>query len=78
LELGSEGFANNDIVILSTHNDQNAVVNKIDQPEWKDRIRPYDLTSRNKIGFCSIHSFKGMESPVIIVTDVEQLDRPQF
>jgi superfamily I DNA/RNA helicase len=36
-------------------------------------LRPYSSRKDNSIGYCSIQSFKGLEAPVVIVTDIERV-----
>ncbi|MFX4263088.1 NERD domain-containing protein [Pelotomaculum propionicicum] len=71
-ELYDEGFKGNEIVILSPKAEGSCASLLTIQP-WRDRIRPYDLAGTGHIRFSSIHSFKGMEAPIIIVTDIEHV-----
>lgn len=66
--LYKEGFTGEDIVILSTLADDACAPNLDEQP-WKSRLRPFENAEKGYIGYCTIHSFKGMEAPVIILTD---------
>ena len=33
----------------------------------------HSLTSEKQIGYCSIYAFKGLESPIVILTDIEEV-----
>ena len=73
--LKSEGFADNDIVILSPHSNTASAAALL-EGEWQQRVRPFKGSAsphHNSIGYCSIYTFKGLEAPAIIVTDVEAI-----
>lgn len=71
-ELLNAGFAYSDIAVLSTRANSFAAVNKL-EGEWAKRLRPFDKAGKKHIRYGSIHSFKGLESHAVIVTDVEQI-----
>jgi hypothetical protein len=72
-KLLNEGFRQSDIVILSPYRD-NALALQLEQyPQWKGRIRPYTLRG-NTIRYSTIHAFKGLDAPVVILTDIDHLD----
>lgn len=67
-----ENYKGNDIIILSPLS-QKCCAMKL-APPWKDRIQPYQLkSSGGHVQYSTIHSFKGLESPVVLVTDLTQL-----
>lgn len=70
-QLRAEGFKNSDIVVLSTKATEKAVASTVVSEEI--RFAPFEQASRKQIAMGSIHAFKGLESPVIIVTDVESI-----
>jgi superfamily I DNA/RNA helicase len=74
--LYGEGFYASDIVILSTKMDTSCAASHVETNPWRERLRPLRETQRGHIGYCTIHAFKGMEKPVVIVTDVERLTWP--
>lgn len=62
-----------DVVILSTKKDENSITSLLSK-EWKDYIIPVKQKyGKEAIGYSSVHAFKGLESPVVILTDVEQV-----
>lgn len=71
-ELLNAGFAYSDIVVLSTRANSFAAANKL-EGEWARRLRPFDEAGKKHIRYGSIHSFKGLESHAVVVTDVEQI-----
>jgi hypothetical protein len=41
---------------------------------WRDRVKPFTLESAGgHIRYSTIHSFKGLEAPVVIVTDLDKI-----
>ncbi|PKN19302.1 MAG: hypothetical protein CVU71_07280 [Deltaproteobacteria bacterium HGW-Deltaproteobacteria-6] len=68
-----EGFQLKDIILLSTKKDSCAQL-LAEDVEWKHRLSPADKSVAGCAGFCTVHTFKGLEAPVIILTDIEHLD----
>jgi len=66
-----EKFKGSEIVILSPSADT-CCSSSLPAP-WKDRVKPFRLVSSGHIRYCTIHSFKGLEAPVIIVTDINRI-----
>ncbi len=73
-QLYSEGFTGGEIVILSPKAGFACAAGKINLSPWRDRVKPIELAGRGLIGYSSIQAFKGLEAPVIIVTDVDTID----
>lgn len=71
-ELLQSGCSNSDIVVLSTKANSSAIASKL-TGKWLARLRPFDDAANRHIRYGSIHSFKGLESHAVIVTDVEQI-----
>jgi hypothetical protein len=69
----SEGFQGSDIVILSASARDPAAARLRDQP-WCDCIQPMDTAQPGAIRYCTIHAFKGLEAPAIIVTDLRDVE----
>lgn len=68
-----EKYNGKDIVLISPYSDDRSIAGKLPTIH-KALIKPIDsLTSTNQIGYCSIHLFKGLESPVIVVTDIDDV-----
>lgn len=42
--------------------------------EWRSRMTRLEAAEPNRIRYGKIHAFKGLEAPVVIVTDIDQLD----
>lgn len=66
--INEKHYSGEEIILLSPHSDTKSIASKIGKP-----FRPlYALTSTDDIAFSSIYSFKGLESPIIIITDIDQ------
>ena len=74
--LRSEGFANQDVVILSPKADAVCAASKVHGHPSSKRLRPFEKAMGGYVGYCSVHAFKGMEAPAVIVTDIDRLDAP--
>ena len=68
-----DGFRLSDITMLSTKKDSCAQ-SLAEDAEWKHRLSPAEKSVAGCAGFCTVHAFKGLEAPVIILTDIEHLD----
>jgi len=81
-ELLAEGFSPGDIVILSPHT-RDADVPRLLGIEWNDRLQPLkqsqwkENTTVRQIRYGTIHSFKGMEAPVVIVIGADNITSEQ-
>jgi hypothetical protein len=68
----NEGFQRKDIVLLSPL--KNSSASRLAQTSrWKSVLAPYREEDSEHIRFTTIHSFKGMESFVILLTDLNRL-----
>ena len=72
--LGTEGFPNKDIVVLSPRADALCAASKAYAHLLSGPFRPVEGPQGGYIRYCSIHAFKGLESPAVIVTDINRLD----
>jgi DNA polymerase III delta prime subunit len=72
-DLEKEGFQFKDIVLLSPQINSCAAA-LASEDKWKNRIVPIERRKGNCAGFCTVQAFKGLESPVIILTDIKHFD----
>lgn len=66
-----------DIVLLSPCSSERSIASKIQKSPWGQRLQPYEGKEGGYVRYTSIHAFKGLESPVIVVTDVDSLADPE-
>lgn len=71
--LRSEGHSIGDITILSTRAD--GAASQLGDP-WRSRLQPARERSPFKTRYTTAHAFKGLESPAIVITDVEDIIGP--
>ncbi|MFZ5573019.1 MAG: NERD domain-containing protein [Thermodesulfobacteriota bacterium] len=76
--LHRDSFSGQDIVVLSPKAGSRCAAASIAEKPWADRIAPYEQAATEQIRFTTIQSFKGLESPAIIVSDIEHLDGEIF
>ena len=76
--LEKESFSGDDIVVLSPKAGSKCASALLTVKPWSDRLTPIEETKLGCIPFTTIQSFKGLESPAIIVTDIEHLNSDLF
>jgi AAA domain len=75
-ELRGAGYRGRDTVVLSPSASGCSAERVTDQP-WRDRLRSVSaLDDGGHIRYGTIHAFKGMEAPVIVVTDLDDVVGP--
>lgn len=76
--LFKESYSGDDIVVLSPKaGSRCAAAGGIDKP-WSDQLAPFESASTGQIRYTTIQSYKGLDSPAIVVTDIEHLDGDIF
>lgn len=74
-ELLETGYPAADIVVLSALGDQSTAARLGASGSWKGVLVPYSPKApAGRIRFTTIHAFKGLEAPAVIVTDIDRLD----
>jgi hypothetical protein len=69
-ELRGSGYQGADVVILSTSRSGSSAEHVTAKP-WSDRLRALsDPGDGGHVRHGTIHAFKGMEAPVVVVTDI--------
>jgi hypothetical protein len=68
----AEGFKASEIVLLSPQRAGCLARLLAEQPAWKGRLREYS-NDPSSATFSTIHAFKGLEAPVVILTDIRSL-----
>ena len=71
-ELYGLGYRGNDITVLSTTRHDPVPERKLGS-KWRARIKEYSTKQNQYVQWTTIHSFKGLESPAIIITDIERI-----
>lgn len=73
-----DSFDSDDIVILSPKAGAKCISASLTEKPWADRLAPLGEANHGRIPYTTIQSFKGLESPAIVVTDIEHLDSEMF
>jgi hypothetical protein len=69
----TQGYSGPDIVVLSA-SARDPLASRIEDQPWSDRLQPMEAARPGGIRYCTIHSFKGLEAPVVIVTDLDEVE----
>ena len=77
-QLHRDSFSGEDIVILSPKAGSRCAAASIADKPWADRLALYEEAAPDQIRYTTIQSFKGLDSPAIVVTDIEHLDGELF
>jgi hypothetical protein len=65
-----------DIIILSPQSPSRSTSAQIETSPWKERLVQYGSGREGGyVQYTSIHAFKGLESPVIVITDLDSLSK---
>lgn len=70
--LFAEGYSGREIVLLSPRA-KGCAAERVSDPIWRDRLREAQADDQGGPRYCTVHSFKGLEAPVVIVTDVHSI-----
>jgi hypothetical protein len=71
--LKKEGYKNENIVILSMLKTNALALLLKEDSNWKTSITANPDPESGKLRYSTIHSFKGLEAPIIIITDIEHV-----
>lgn len=71
-ELRSHGYRGSDVVVLSPRA-RGAAAERLSDPPWRDRLRPLAAAAQGYTLYGTIHAFKGLEAPAVIVTDLDDV-----
>jgi len=76
--LSKESYSGDDIVVLSPKAGARCAAASLTEKPWCDQLAPFEAAASGRIRYTTIQSFKGLDSPVIIVTDIEHVDSDMF
>jgi superfamily I DNA/RNA helicase len=74
-ELRADGYSGLDVVVLSPRARGSSAERVTEQP-WSDRLRPLGEAGGGHTAYGTIHAFKGLEAPAVVVTDLEGVSGP--
>jgi superfamily I DNA/RNA helicase len=72
-DLYAEGFEGEDIVVLSFTKE--GAASRLRDAPWRDRVKPHHDTGGETgfVRYATVQAFKGLEAPVIVLTDVDEV-----
>lgn len=79
-QLREEGFELHEIVVLSRYRDAAAAA-RAEDPWLRERlldVRRGGAVTKGRIRYSTIHSFKGLEAPAVILTDITESGRGPY
>ncbi len=71
-ELRADGYRGRDVAILSPRAAGSSAEGLTEQP-WCDRLRPFGDSAGGHTQHGTIHAFKGLEAPAVVVTDLDDV-----
>lgn len=76
--LFKESYSGDDIVVLSPKAGARCVAANVAEEPWRGQLAPSEAAATGQIRYTTIQSFKGLDSPAIVVTDIEHIDGDMF
>lgn len=76
--LFKHSYSGDDIVVLSPKAGMRCAAATITDNPWSDQIAPFEAASTGRIRYTTIQSFKGLDAPAVVVTDIEHVDGDMF
>jgi ATP:corrinoid adenosyltransferase len=76
--LFKESYSGDDIVVLSPKAGTRCAAASITDKPWSKQLAAFETASTGQIRYTTIQSFKGLDSPAIVVTDIEHVDSDMF
>lgn len=74
-ELRGDGYKGRDVAVLSPRAAGSSAESVTEQP-WCDRLRPFGDSPGGHTRYGTIHAFKGLEAPAVVVTDLDEVSGP--
>lgn len=69
--LDKQGYVNAGVTVLSLAAEQESLAAHVKNTAWAHRLIPYGKQQTKKsVAYTSVYQFKGLESPVIVLTDI--------
>lgn len=71
-----KGYRADEIIVLSVVGQEHSLARQVDDAAWAKRLLPVEERRGNAVGYTSVYRFKGLESRVVVLTDVAIIDGP--
>lgn len=76
--LFGQSYRADEIVILSPKAGPRCVAATINDERWRHQIAAFESASTSQVRYTTIQSFKGLDAPAIVITDIERVDGEIF
>ena len=76
--LFKESYSGDDIVVLSPKAGSRCAAAGVNEKPWSEQLASFESASTGDIRWTTIQSFKGLDSPAVVVTDIEHVDGDMF
>jgi ATP:corrinoid adenosyltransferase len=76
--LFKESYSGDDITVLSPKAGSRCAASGVTEKPWCDQLASFEEAATGQIRYTTIQSFKGLDSPAIVVTDIEHVDGDMF
>lgn len=76
--LFKKSYRGEDIVVLSPKAGTRCAAASVADKPWSDQLAAFETATTGQIRYTTIQSFKGLDSPAIVVTDIEHVDGEIF
>jgi len=76
-DLRDEGYKLDEIAILGARRAQSAAA-QCEDPWLRPLLVEAEAASRGRVRYSTVHAFKGLEAPAVIVTDIDEPGAPGF
>jgi hypothetical protein len=76
--LFKESYSSDDIIILSPKAGARCAAASVTEEPWRGQIVPFEAAATGQIRYTTIQGFKGLDSPAIVVTDIEHVNGDVF
>lgn len=71
-ELSADGYSGREIVLLSPYA-QGSAAQRVTNLRWSERLKPATAETPGGVRYTTVHAYKGLEAPVVIVTDISSI-----
>lgn len=76
--LFKESYSGEDVIVLSPKAGPRCAAAGITEKPWCEQLASFDAASSGQIRYTTIQSFKGLDAPAIVVTDIEHVTGDMF
>lgn len=73
--LDDKGYVQTGVTVLSLAAERDSSAARVADPAWVHRLKPYsEAQNKKSVPYTSVYQFKGLESPIVVLTDIKTKD----